>query len=225
MKQGVIFDMDGTIWDSAKNVVSAYNEYLKSNCPDVHLVITEELLKSQMGKTGEEISRVYFKDLSVQRGLEIMSEFCTVEQNYLSRVGGTLYPQLEETLAKLKKDGYSLYIVSNCQCGYIESFYKFHKLEKYFDDKLCHGDTGKSKGETIKQLMANNHVETAVYVGDTMGDCLACQQAEIPFIYAAYGFGDVQLPVYAINKFSDLTQTVPTVFSLSENNIKITAAK
>ena len=38
-------------------------------------------------------------------------------------------------------------------------------------------------------LMDTNHLQDVVYIGDTQGDYDACQMANVPFIYASYGFG------------------------------------
>ena len=33
--------------------------------------------------------------------------------------------------------------------------------------------------------------KSAVYVGDTDGDCQEARRADIPFVHAAYGFGEI----------------------------------
>ena len=59
-------------------------------------------------------------------------------------------------------------------------------------DTECYGDTKKSKGENIRLVIERNHLQNCVYVGDTKGDCEAAKAAGIPFIFAAYGFGNVE---------------------------------
>ena len=61
------------------------------------------------------------------------------------------------------------------------------------------------KNDTILRLMEIHHLESPVYVGDTMGDFLSCQKANIPFIFASYGFGDVPEPDFQISCPLDLT--------------------
>lgn len=53
-------------------------------------------------------------------------------------------------------------------------------------------------------LIERNHLTSPVYVGDTQGDADACRDADIPFIFAEYGFGNVPDAKRTIQKFSDL---------------------
>lgn len=211
MKNGIIFDLDGTLWDSAEQVVRGFNDEIK-NHPDTDYVLTEEMLKSQMGKTAPEISKVFFPNLPEERALELMSLCAKRERSYLAQYGGKLFPNLEKTLVKLKEMNFQLYIISNCECGYIETFMKVHKLENYFDDIECHQNTGLSKGENIKLLSKRNNLDNAIYVGDTQGDCHATRFAGIPFVYAKYGFGSVDNADYIINTFSEIVDVAKKVF-------------
>ena len=53
----------------------------------------------------------------------------------------------------------------------------------------CFGNTGLPKGQTLRLLCERCNVRDAVYVGDTQGDMEASEQAGLPFVWAAYGFG------------------------------------
>ena len=100
----------------------------------------------------------------------------------------TTYPGLKETLEKLSKVT-KLYIVSNCQSGYIETFLERSGLGYLFTDFICYGDNGLGKADNIKGLVEKNHISNPVYVGDIQGDKDACDQAGAGFIWAAYGYG------------------------------------
>ena len=184
-KKAIIFDLDGTLWDSAQAVVDSWNEKI-TYFPDIDYYITMEQMYGYMGKTMEEIGLSFFNTVSKERALELLKICMDYENLYIEEHGGILFEGLEETLAALKEE-YFLAIVSNCQEGYIEAFLKHHKLEKYFDDTENYGRTKRCKGDNIKLLVERNNVE-AVYVGDTMGDYDATMQAGLPFIHAAYGF-------------------------------------
>ena len=64
-------------------------------------------------------------------------------------------------------------------------------MHKYFKDWECIGRTGRPKGENIQLVVQRNGLKSPVYVGDTILDCQAAQQAGVPFIHASYGFGEV----------------------------------
>ena len=46
--ESLIFDMDGTLWDSAANVAASWNEVLERQA-DVDMKVTEADIKSVMG--------------------------------------------------------------------------------------------------------------------------------------------------------------------------------
>ena len=96
-----------------------------------------------------------------------------------------LYPKLEETLSALKEK-YPLYIVSNCQSGYIEAFLDHYGFGKYFEDIECYGNNLKQKGDNIRLLADRNGLTEAVYVGDIQGDYDASCHAGVGFIHAKH---------------------------------------
>ena len=114
-----------------------------------------------------------------------------------------IYNGVPETIKALSKK-YPLYIVSNCQDGYIEAFLKNSGLGGYFKDFTCPAYTGRLKGENIRIIMERNGLDEAVYVGDTQGDVNACKEAEVPMIFAAYGFGEVEGEYPSIQAFTEL---------------------
>ena len=198
----IIFDLDGTLWDSTQSVLKAWDLVFKNN-KDITNPITLEILESCMGLQIHEIGAKLFPYLEEVKQTKILDLCCEEERKLLLKDGGTLYKDLESTLQTLAKS-YSLFIVSNCQCGYIETFLEYHKLGKYFKDFECAGNTRLVKGENIKSVIKRNNLGHPVYVGDTQGDCDAAKLAKIPFIFASYGFGKVDGYDYVINEVSDI---------------------
>lgn len=206
MKSGIIFDMDGTLWDSSEQVVTAWNESVKKYGYGREPITSAEM-QAVMGKPMDELSRILFPGVSdEQRAL--MLDTCGREENdYLRLHGGNLYPAIQKTLETLKNK-YHLYIVSNCQSGYIEAFLDYYQFHDLFEDIECFGNNGFSKGDNIALVCKRNGLDNAVYVGDIQGDYDASRQAGVQFIHAAYGFGRIDEKVPSIGSFSELTEVV-----------------
>lgn len=207
MKKGIIFDMDGTLWDSSQQVAKSWDLALQK-CKYEREPITKEDMQGVMGLTMDYIADILFANAKGEQKKEILQACCEVENEYLRQHGGELYPHVRQTMEQLREDGYKLYIVSNCQKGYIEAFLDYYKLWDMIEDRQCYGDNGLPKGENIRILYERNALEQAVYVGDIQGDCDAATHAGIGFIHARYGFGTIDHEVPSIDAFEKLPEVV-----------------
>lgn len=203
----IIFDVDGTLWDSTKSVAESWNKAIREHS-SLNLTLEPVSLSRVFGKTMTEIADALFPDLSVKERMELLDVCFDEENRYLEDHPGILYPDVVRTIKELSLSC-PLYIVSNCQCGYIEVMLRTTGLAPYIRDHLCFGETQVPKGETIRMLIERNNLQSPVYVGDTQGDADSCKTAGIPFIFAEYGFGDVPDARTRIHTFSDLTKLLP----------------
>lgn len=201
----IIFDLDGTLWDTRRPICEAWNIILERHPEIVREKILEEDLNACMGLPMYDIAAKLFPNEEEKVRNDLMDELCAFENDYLAEVGGELYPELAETLNSLSKK-YRLFIVSNCQDGYIESFLSAHLMNDFFEDTECWGRTFLSKGESNKILIERNALKNPVYVGDTEGDHQSAVDAGIDFIFAEYGFGNVAKEAYVakLNNFKDI---------------------
>ncbi len=205
--KALIFDIDGTLWDTRAIVARGYNvELERMGRPD--LFLTAEYLTSLFGKTAREIADVIFADYPAGERLGLIMRCMETERRVMAadpcQVG---YPKVKETLLALK-ERYRLFVVSNSECGYPELLIEKLGLEGIFEAHMCHGDTHLPKGDTIRILLERHGIEDAVYIGDTQGDLDACRKAGIPFIFCTYGFGQPECWDAAIDAFSDLPQVL-----------------
>ncbi len=202
MKKGLIFDMDGTLWDSAGNVAKSWCLALEQCGHGTHEVTREDMYRV-MGKTMDVIAEILFPFVEGEERAHLLEVCCKVENDYLREHGGMLYPDLVEVMKELKKD-YHLYIVSNCQAGYIEAFLDYFGFHDLFEDIECFGNNNLPKGDNIRLIAERNHLDAAAYVGDIQGDYDATMAAGLPFIHAAYGFGTIDAKVARIESLKDL---------------------
>lgn len=211
MKKGIIFDMDGTLWDSAASVAGCWTEVLKNQYSGIRTV-TEEDLQSVMGLTMDKLAEALFPTAEESIRMEMLRTCCDAENAYLEQHGAVLYDGLEEVLKKLQEE-YHLYIVSNCQSGYIEAFLNYYGFGNYFEDIECYGNNQMKKGDNIRNVVERNLLDKAVYVGDIQGDYDASCEAGVAFIHAAYGFGKIEQDVERIGSLRELPECVNRVLS------------
>ena len=203
--ESLIFDIDGTLWDSRELVAEGFNIQLRKEGFD-HLCVDAEILRPLFGKSITEFADAMLPSIPAPERYELMERCLKTEQEYLfaneCRVG---YPKVKETMAELAKK-HRIFIVSNAQCGYPELCIDKLGLGEYVQGHTCFGDTGTSKGKTIRTLMAKHNIESAIYIGDTQGDLEACREAGIPFIFCTYGFGQAESYDAKIDSIDELLE-------------------
>lgn len=198
----LIFDVDGTLWDSRIPVGESWNTVIERRTGK-RLDLSPARLSTLFGKTMREITDALLPRLPPEERDSVAEECYAYENEYLETHPGTLYPGVADTLPRLA-ERFPLYIVSNCQGGYIDVFLRSTGLLPWVKGHLCHGDTGLPKGDTLRILMDRYGLTSPVYVGDTQGDADACAKAGIPMIWVSYGFGQVKEPWAAVDRFDAL---------------------
>ena len=201
----IIFDLDGTLWDSTGNVALAWEEARKQ-VDYVEEAITVERVKSITGMAYDVIFEVLLPDLETSKRDHFKAICAQSEIDMLDSRGGDLYPGLAETI-KYLAGKYKLYIVSNCQSGYIETFLSHCPVAEYFLGHQCYGTKGQPKAENIKDIVNDHLLNAPVYVGDTKGGRDSAAKAGVPFIFANYGFGTIDDGAVAtISSLGDLVE-------------------
>lgn len=201
--ESLIFDIDGTLWDSRALVAEGYNIQLNKEGLSRYC-ITAETLKPLFGRVMTEIADVIFADFPEKERYALMARCMETENRHLHEnpchIG---YPGVRETMEELAKT-HRLFIVSNSQQGYPELCISKLGLTGCITGHLCFGDTGTSKGKTIRTLMEKYNITSCAYIGDTQGDYEATVEAGVPFLWASYGFGTPAGYAGKIDSFEDL---------------------
>ena len=201
-KTGIIFDVDGTLWDSSDKLTGVWQSIIDRH-DDLTKPCTKEDIIRNLGKPMDVFAADIFLGVSREKQAEYRKEVEEYENEYLSGHLPECYDGVPETLRELSED-YPLFIVSNCQTGYIDLCIRSAKAEAYITDFLCFGDNELPKWDNIRLIAERNGLDTYVYVGDTQMDYEACQKSGAAFIHAAYGFGTIQDPVPAITDIREL---------------------
>ena len=189
--ESLIFDIDGTLWDSRALVAEGYNIQLEREGLG-HLCTNADVLKTLFGTVPAPERYDLMERCMATQNIYLQEDPCRIA-----------YPGVKETLEKLAKK-YRLFIVSNSNCGYPELCMEKMGVTDLFSGHLCFGDTGAHKGITIQKLMEKYNIRSACYIGDTQGDKDATDMAGLPFIFCTYGFGQVDSCWKSIDQFEDL---------------------
>lgn len=200
----LIFDLDGTLWDTTAACVKGWNQALSAQ--QLPLRVDEALLRSLMGLTGEDIRQRLFGDWPLEQGQRVLEACFNAEIDQILQTGGQLYPAAEATLQQLAAHS-PLYLVSNCDRAYLDCFLRLHPgMAALWQSTLCHGDTGWPKDQNLRWLKESQQITQGLYIGDTHTDQQAATAAGLDFVYAAYGFGDVSEPCPTLQQLSALPE-------------------
>ena len=98
--KSLIFDIDGTLWDSRAIVAKGYNDYLREiGRPD--LQVDAEYLKTLFGKTMTEIADIMLCSIPVPQRYDVMQGCMDREDEFLHNDPCDIaFPGVKETLEK-----------------------------------------------------------------------------------------------------------------------------
>lgn len=209
MKNSVIFDLDGTLWEVIESTYKSANIIAnKYNLKE----ISKDTICKVFGLNREESAKLYFPNMELNESTKLIDEIAVINIENLKNNGGNVYPNVKEILNKLVEE-YDLYIVSNtAEIEYIRAFLKSADTKDCFKSYIAASSLNISKADAIKKVIDDNKIENAVYVGDTRIDLEAAHANNIPFIQAKYGFGDNLNTDYSINEINELLGILKKVF-------------
>ncbi len=198
----LIFDLDGTLWDSTQPVTHAWNRALEA-LGFRRAGLTEEEIAGIMGLSHDKIFAKIFPETSEAERERIAEECYRHEIETLKKEGAALYPGVMEGLPALAKK-FPLFLVSNCQASYMDAFFECTGFRKLFKDWECFGNTRQPKGDNIRAVVQRNKLKSTAYIGDTAGDHLAAEKAGVPYFHMGYGFGSPHRDCLIFDSFPDL---------------------
>ncbi len=203
--RNLIFDADGTLWDSAPKMLAVYRYEYDRHPETASRPLTAKDISDQLGKVIPDIATALLPDLPVDFRNEVIADVGRSENAWFRKDPPLFYPGVSETIRTLAKD-HTIYIVSNCQAGYIESLLSVCDFADCIRDHLCPGDTGEGKAENMRTLSLKHgfSFDETAYIGDTYGDYMASKKAGVFFIHAAFGYGEVPEPDARIESYADL---------------------
>ncbi len=126
----IIFDIDGTIWDSREVVAIAWQAAIQENT-SLPVNFDAESIGRHFGKPMTDIFKAIYPDLTDSEIDALTPYFYEYEHTYLRVKKPKPYQGVRESLELLAKE-YEFYIVTNGQNGYTEAMLDATDLHGYF---------------------------------------------------------------------------------------------
>ena len=200
--------MDGTLWDNVDSYTIVWNRGLEIK--GYNSRVTREDLLDLMGKEARVMLDTILPGGSKEAQDELFDEVIHQYQLLVPNMKPHIYDGVYEGLEKLSEK-YPLFLLSNCEEGGLVNFMKHTGTTHLFTDHMEHGQNLKPKSFNMKLLKERNNLQYPVYIGDTDSDSKASSDANVPFIFVSYGFG--QTGNYAL-KFDSFPQVVDYFLNL-----------
>lgn len=200
----IIFDLDGTLWDSLEGLTRAW-DYIATE-HGFPGVFTKDAMRELMGFTEKDILEKYEKVFG-DSNCNLVADLLDRGDGCLTPDGIRFYEGLNETLNELSSRK-PLFLVSNCKTGYMEKFLELSGCRDCFRRCICEGTYGLPKAENIARIIEEYGLKSPVYVGDTLKDERSARACGASFIYASYGFGQAENPDFIIKNPAELCKII-----------------
>jgi len=209
----VVFDLDGTLIDTAHDLVASLNHTigLEGLAPvgydDLTYLVGHGglvMIKRAFALRGREIS-----DENLQRMLGVFVEHYSKDMPGVS----VPYPGLLDAMDRLSGAGYRLAVCTNKLEGLARRLLDGLGLTARFS-AITGGDTFAVRKPDAEHLLgtirlANADPKRTVMIGDSLNDMLVARNAGVPSIGVPFGYSDVPVadlePSHVITHFDELT--------------------
>ena len=191
--QWLCFDLDGTLVDSAPDLVTSLN-YMLSNMQ--LSTANEQAVRSWIGNGA---LKLILRALA-HAGLDQVSEqqlkqaktlfFSAYAENVAERT--YCYPHCHSALKHLQTSDIQMACVTNKPRQFTLPLLRKLELDKYFSTVVCGDDLSAKKPDPAPLLAAveqlDGSLEQGYMVGDSATDMISALQAGVGAIYATYGY-------------------------------------
>lgn len=213
MKQAIIFDMDGTLFQTnyiLEPALAATFDHLREQglwqgttpieqyraIMGVPLTVVWQTLCPEHDESQHQESNRYFQQALIEQ---------------IENGTGALYEQVEETLQQLAAH-YPLYIASNGQMPYLQAIVKQYGLARWIEgvysiDTVPSGN----KSELVANIIRENGITSGFVVGDRASDIKAAQDNGLTAIGVHFDFAqpeELQQADFVVKSFAAIVQKI-----------------
>lgn len=187
MKKLIIFGFDGTIADTSPGILYCFNTTASAMG---YTPIDHNALYGVIGIPLKQGFHKLFnmKDDEIEYAANNYSKLYSQKGKEMF----TFYPEIENTLKKLKKSGYKLAIATLKHIMFTKDMLETYHISELFD-AICATDVNKNltKSDLLTQAceMTGISVENSIFIGDSEVDAEGAKGVNMDFAAALYGWG------------------------------------
>ena len=187
-KKYILFDLDGTIIDSAESILSSFDKVFKKHEISPLKKLDKHIIGPPLNQTFIDLIEKP-SDKLINSMVEDFKFFYDHEDYKLSR----LFPEIIECLELLKNQKRRLIIITNKREAPTKKIIELHNLDEFFSSSYSLDSFNpilKSKSNVIKEVLSLERIDRkkAIYVGDRIEDGEASNENNVEFIMVPWGY-------------------------------------
>ena len=212
----IAFDLDGTLVDTAPDLIGALNHVLaRENLPPLPLASARNLIGAGARRLLERGLEVEFRDVPPTEMDRLVADFIAYYQDHIADESRP-FEGLHDTLDRLAGEGYLLAVCTNKLQGLSRLLLDKLELSSRFA-AICGADTfGVSKPNPVilRQTVARagGTIASTIMVGDAGTDIGVARRAGVPVVGVTFGYTEVPIealkPDRIIGHMRDLPEAV-----------------
>jgi len=216
----ITFDLDGTLVDTAPDLIRVLNETIDV---DGLAPVPVESARNLIGYGSMALIKKAYEnvgtDLPEDRALNLQQTFLDLYADSLSQCSKP-YDGVPEVLVALKRAGARLSVCTNKPGAMARPLLKQLELAPFFDRIIGRGDVDACKPSPQHIFKAVGHRGTSpiIMVGDGAPDIYAAKAAKVPVILMSYGYSPVSVHTFGadavLRNFRDLLPALKDVLKL-----------
>lgn len=181
----IIFDIDGTIFDTKQGIIACLNDVLLSN-GDKPIISEEE--NRYIGPSIKD-SLMRFNGYSEKLAIASTKQYRERYVDYFISLS-VPYEGLMELLVELKNRGCHISIATMKTYKQVEKLLDLFKISSFFDCvETAREEGGYTKSDMLDCIKCKYPEDEFIFIGDTVGDYVAAKKSNVSFVYAVYGYG------------------------------------
>ena len=188
-EENLIFDLDGTLFDSAPQIIDCFKKVLKNSNLEIKNEITEAIIGPPIKETLKNL--IQKKDQNkIDKLIDDFVELYDFKYCYETKLYDGVYESLKALNTKK-----NLFLITNKRLSPTEKMLKNTNIINFFDCYFSvdpNDNLKKNKSILIAETMKSLNIDpkNTVYIGDTEGDYIASKKNNIKFAFARWGYGE-----------------------------------